>query len=162
MSAKITRAVLESHLNCRYKSFLKLANEQGIRSDYECLLFERKEAARRQAIEKIMARHPGKAVASNIPITTAHLKKGPDFILDADLDIHQQILDHRALALGDPNPSTSIRKPPSASPVDMDQSKTRLPSMQLQTSAAERDRQVGSAALFVSLRDGPPLRAACG
>jgi hypothetical protein len=38
MAAKITREVLESYLNCKYKGHLKLAGEQGAQPDYGALL----------------------------------------------------------------------------------------------------------------------------
>src|SRR5438067_1600728 len=38
MSETITREVLESHLKCRYKGYLKLVGERGSFSDYELLL----------------------------------------------------------------------------------------------------------------------------
>jgi hypothetical protein len=34
MATKITRDVIESYLNCKYKGHLKLAGQQGTRSDY--------------------------------------------------------------------------------------------------------------------------------
>jgi hypothetical protein len=34
VTVKITREVLESHLNCKYKGHLKLLGEQGTKSDY--------------------------------------------------------------------------------------------------------------------------------
>ena len=40
MGKKITRQVLESYLNCKTKAHLKLAGQQGIKSDYEGLLAE--------------------------------------------------------------------------------------------------------------------------
>ena len=38
MAMKITADILESYLQCKYKAHLKLANEQGIKSEYESLL----------------------------------------------------------------------------------------------------------------------------
>jgi len=40
MAMKITADILESYLQCKYKAHLKLANEQGIKSEYESLLLE--------------------------------------------------------------------------------------------------------------------------
>ena len=34
---KITKEVLEAHLNCKFKGHLKLAVEVGTRSDYEAM-----------------------------------------------------------------------------------------------------------------------------
>ena len=34
MATKITRAIIESYLNCKYKGHLKLAGEGGTKSDY--------------------------------------------------------------------------------------------------------------------------------
>src|SRR4051794_26524320 len=86
MTSKITRDVLEGYLNCRYKGFLKLAGEQGTRSDYEAMLMAARDEVRRKAIEKILDRHQADEVARNIPLTAAALKAGPLFILDAALE----------------------------------------------------------------------------
>jgi hypothetical protein len=34
MATKITRDIIESYLNCKYKGHLKLAGQQGTQSDY--------------------------------------------------------------------------------------------------------------------------------
>jgi predicted RecB family nuclease len=86
MTAKITRDVLEGYLNCKTKGHLKLAGEQGTRSDYESLLVERRDEVRLQAIDKIAARHQADQVARNIPLTAASLKAGPLYVLDATLE----------------------------------------------------------------------------
>lgn len=44
MPAKITKDVLESYLNCKYKGYLKLTGQQGTKSDYETLLTEMRAA----------------------------------------------------------------------------------------------------------------------
>jgi predicted RecB family nuclease len=86
MAAKITRHVLQSHLNCKYKSHLKLAGEQGIMSDYEALLSSNRQEVRKQAIGKILARHPEREVARDISLTAANLATGPSIVLDATLE----------------------------------------------------------------------------
>ena len=58
MATKITRQILEAYLNCKTKAHLKLAGQQGIVSDYEALLVANRQAVRRQAIGKILARNP--------------------------------------------------------------------------------------------------------
>jgi hypothetical protein len=83
MSAKVTREVLEAHLDCKYKGHLKAAGQQGTRSDYEALLIEARDAVRQAAEEKIPARCKAVEVARNIPLTTAALKAGSAFLLDA-------------------------------------------------------------------------------
>jgi hypothetical protein len=46
MEAKITRDVLESYLNCKYKGHLKLTGQRGVKCDYETLLMERRAEVR--------------------------------------------------------------------------------------------------------------------
>jgi predicted RecB family nuclease len=86
MSTKITRDVLESHLNCRYKSHLKLAGQQGNKAEYEVLLTEFAADVRLQAIDKILSGHEGGEVPRNIPLTVSALQQGAAFLLDAILD----------------------------------------------------------------------------
>ena len=86
MATKITREVLESHLRCKTKAFLKLAGQQGQVSDYESLLVADRHEVRRQAIERLLAKHPEGEVARDLPLTTATLQTGPLIVLDATLD----------------------------------------------------------------------------
>jgi predicted RecB family nuclease len=86
MSAKLSRDVLESYLNCKYKAHLKLAGERGTRSDCEALLAEQRHEVRLRAIERIVTSHSEAELVRNIPLTAAGLKSGPHFILDATLE----------------------------------------------------------------------------
>jgi predicted RecB family nuclease len=86
MAAKITRGVLESYLNCKVKGHLKLTGQAGTKSDYESLLSEMKAEVRLAAIDKILASHPGEEIPRNVALTTAALKQGAPFLLDATLE----------------------------------------------------------------------------
>src|SRR5262249_28720713 len=86
MATKITSDVLESFLHCEFKGHLKLAAQQGTKSDFEAMLMELRAEGRLKAIDAITARHPGDQVARNIPLTTAGLKEGPQYILDGTLE----------------------------------------------------------------------------
>jgi predicted RecB family nuclease len=86
MTAKITRDVLESYLNCKTKAHLKLAGQQGSVSDYEALLDASRQKVWRTAIGKILSKHPGGEVARDISLTAAALRAGPSFVLDATLE----------------------------------------------------------------------------
>src|SRR5262245_31250478 len=86
MAIKITRDILESYLHCRYKAFLKVTGQEGVRSNYEALSVSVRDEARLRATETILARHKEGEVARNIVLTAASLKQGPSFILDATLE----------------------------------------------------------------------------
>src|SRR5271168_2175231 len=86
MTIKITRDVLESYLNCKYKSHLKLTGEQGTKGDYETLLAETKAEVRLAAVDKLLASRPGEVIPRNLPLTTSALKQGSPFLLDATLE----------------------------------------------------------------------------
>jgi predicted RecB family nuclease len=89
---KITSDVLESYLHCKFKSHLKLAAQQGTKCDFEAMLTELRAEVRLKATDTIIARHSADQVARNIPLTTASLKRGPQYILDG-------ILENETLAL---------------------------------------------------------------
>jgi len=86
MATKITRDVLESYLNCKYKGHLKLAGQVGTKVDYEILLTEQKAELRLAVMEKILAEHPTDEVVRNTPLTAATLRQGPLFVFDATLE----------------------------------------------------------------------------
>jgi len=50
------------------------------------MLTELRAEVRLKAIDAIVARHPGDQVARNIPLTTAGLKQGPQYVLDGTLE----------------------------------------------------------------------------
>ena len=86
MAAKITKAILESYLHCKFKGHLKLTGQQGTKCDYETLLTETRGEGRLAAIDKIRTGHPGEEIPRNIPLTTSALKQGASFVLDATLE----------------------------------------------------------------------------
>src|SRR6266849_1652511 len=79
---KVTRDVFESGLQCKYKAFLKLTGNRGMKSDYETLLAATREEVRLVTIDKIVAAHPDDEIVRNVPFTTAALKRGSSFIFD--------------------------------------------------------------------------------
>src|SRR5690242_20282025 len=86
MATKITREVLESYLRCKTEAHLKLAGQQGSISDYQGLLVASRQEVRQQAIGEILTQHPVDEVARGIALTSAALRAGPPFVLDATLE----------------------------------------------------------------------------
>ena len=61
----ITADILESGLQCRYKSYLQLLGEQGLPSEYERLLRETRARVRLTAMDKLLTRYgPRRACAT--------------------------------------------------------------------------------------------------
>jgi predicted RecB family nuclease len=83
---KITNKVLEAHLNCRFKSHLKLAGEVGTRSDYEAMTTAARAASREQAIAKLVARSGEGAARGGASVTVATSRSGPPLLVDAALE----------------------------------------------------------------------------
>ena len=86
MATKITREILESYLYCKTKAHLKLAGEQGNKSDYEMLLGADREEVRQQAVGKLLAKHPQEQMPRDIILTTDELRTGQTYLLDAILE----------------------------------------------------------------------------
>ena len=85
MATKVTRDIIESYLNCKYKGHLKLAGESGTISDYEAMTTAARASSREQALTRIAARF-GEGAASPGAVTAAHLKQGAPFLLDVSLE----------------------------------------------------------------------------
>jgi predicted RecB family nuclease len=83
---KITRDVLESYLNCKYKAHLKLKGEHATRSDYETLISAARIAHRERVIERLVSRQESGEVRRGVEITLAVLRNGIPVILDATAD----------------------------------------------------------------------------
>ena len=86
MPATITRDVLEGYLACRHKGHLKLAGEQGERSDYEVLLSESRERLRQAAMEKLLAGHKEDEVPRGCTATAELLGCGLPLLLDVTVE----------------------------------------------------------------------------
>ena len=87
MGTRITRDIIESlPYTARLKAHLKLAGNQGIRSDYEGFLLQTRREVRQQAISKILSKTSRDDVASNIPLTAASLRAGSSYVLDTILE----------------------------------------------------------------------------
>jgi predicted RecB family nuclease len=86
MATKITRDVLESYLNCRYKGHLKLAGERGTPSDYETMTTAARQASREEALAKLVARFGEGDSCRGVSVTSARLKQGTPLLADATLE----------------------------------------------------------------------------
>jgi len=86
MATKITREVIESYLNCRYKGYLKLAGEYDNPSDYEQLMRECRERVRLAGTNKLLVRYKENEVLRGCIVTPAVLKRGVPLLLDATVE----------------------------------------------------------------------------
>jgi hypothetical protein len=77
MATKITRDVIESYLNCKYKGHLKLTGESGTISDYEAMTTAARASSREQALTRLAAR-------------SLHLQP----LVELAQDRHRQVLAH--------------------------------------------------------------------
>jgi predicted RecB family nuclease len=101
MTTKITRDVIESSLNCRYKGSLKLAGELTNLSDYEQLMRESRERVRLAATAKLLARHKEGEVLRGLTMTLAVLRRGVPLLLDATLEDEEFCIRFDALQRAD-------------------------------------------------------------
>jgi hypothetical protein len=72
---KITRDIIESYLNCKYKAYLKLTRQQGTKSDYELLLAELRGEVRFGRLSKsprISRTQRGTSLSASLPCGAAH------------------------------------------------------------------------------------------
>src|SRR3954447_25549611 len=86
MATKITRDIIESYLNCKYKGHLKLTGESGTISDYEAMTSAARGSSREQALTRLAARFGEGPAGPGAVVTAALLKQGAPFLLDASLE----------------------------------------------------------------------------
>jgi hypothetical protein len=85
-TTKITADVLASHLRCKYKGYLKLVGENGVKSEYETRVATIGHGFRQKAIHTLLT-SKGNAEAARDPILTQRLlKQGSSYILGATLE----------------------------------------------------------------------------
>jgi len=104
MATKITSDVLESYLKCKYKAHLKLAGDQGIKSDYELLLIESRNRVRLAGADKLVARHKEADILRGGSLTPAVMKRGVPLLLDVTVENETLSIHFDALQKG-PGPS---------------------------------------------------------
>lgn len=97
MATKITRNVIESYLNCKYKGHLKLAGGNGTPSDYEVMTAAARTTSREEALARLVARFGEGDDCRGIAVTAALLKQGAPILLDADLEVESLSLRFDAL-----------------------------------------------------------------
>jgi predicted RecB family nuclease len=100
MAMKITRDILESYLQCKYKAHLKLAKQQGIKADYELLLLEFRNRVRMEAADKLVTRHKQSDLAQGLVMTLKILKHGASLLLDASVEDEELSICFDALQKG--------------------------------------------------------------
>jgi predicted RecB family nuclease len=86
MATKITTDILESYLQCRYKSHLKLVGEQGTPSDYGQLLQGARARVRLMATDKLLSQYGAREILRSLTVTPAVLKRGVPLVLDATVE----------------------------------------------------------------------------
>jgi predicted RecB family nuclease len=86
MATTITRDIIESYLNCKYKGHLKLAGENGTPSDYETMTTAVRASSREQAIARLVACFGGGDAHRGTTVTAAILKQAMPLLVDADLE----------------------------------------------------------------------------
>jgi predicted RecB family nuclease len=86
MATKITRDIIESYLNCKYKGHLKLAGESGTPSDYEAMTTAARQASRGEAVAKLAARFGEGDAGRGTVVAAAPLKQGVPLLADVDLE----------------------------------------------------------------------------
>jgi predicted RecB family nuclease len=97
MATKITRNIIESYLNCKYKGHLKLAGEIGTPSDYETMTTGARTSSREQAIARLVVRFGEGNTCGETTLTTAILKQAAPLLADADLEAKDLLLRYDAL-----------------------------------------------------------------
>ena len=86
MSTKITQDILESYVFCKYKGYLQWAGEHGQLSDYAMFLTRSRDEVRHTAMAKMLAQHHQDRVVRGLLLTTAVLRQGPLFVLEARVE----------------------------------------------------------------------------
>jgi hypothetical protein len=86
MATKITRNIIESYLNCKYKGHLKLAGGNGTPSDYEVMSTASRTTLREEALARLVARIGEGDSYRGIVVTAALLKQRAPILLDANLE----------------------------------------------------------------------------
>jgi predicted RecB family nuclease len=86
MATKITRDIIESYLNCKYKGHLTFTGASGTQSDYEAMTTSARALSREQAVVRLAARFGDGDACRGLTVTATILKQGAPILLDAGLE----------------------------------------------------------------------------
>ncbi len=86
MSATITRDIIESYLNCKYKGHLQLVGDRGPQSEYGVILAAKRQTDRTNALVQLVDRFGEQNVDRGSRITPTILKRGILLLVDADFE----------------------------------------------------------------------------
>ena len=86
LTSGLLRESLEANLHCRYKAYLKCRGEVGVKSDYELLLHDLREAVKRKTTERITRSCEEGDVCTQVRLTAPGMRQGRAFILDTTIE----------------------------------------------------------------------------
>jgi hypothetical protein len=85
-SSMITQDILENYVFCKSKGYLQCTGEHGKPSDYAMFLTQSRDEVRRKAMAKMLAQPHKDQVVQGMLLTTAVLRHGPLFVLEARVE----------------------------------------------------------------------------
>jgi len=85
-NSKITQDILENYVFCKSKGYLQWTGEHGTPSDYAMFRMQSRGEVRRKAMAKMLAQSHKDQVVQGILLTTAVLRHGPLFVLEARVE----------------------------------------------------------------------------
>jgi len=86
VAQKITRDVIDSHLACRFKSYLRLSGQRGNNSEYESWLTELITRERLVSIATLISRHTEQGIIREPHLALSTLADAPELVLDGMLE----------------------------------------------------------------------------
>jgi predicted RecB family nuclease len=93
MVAKISRDLIESHLNCRYKASLKRRGDSGTKVDFETLMSEIQDEVRQAFVAKTILDRPDDFIPNGVEVSVPTLMRGSSYLFNAMLiDDHAELL----------------------------------------------------------------------
>jgi hypothetical protein len=93
MVAKISRDLIESHLNCRYKASLKRRGHSGTKVDFETLMSEIQDEVRQAFVAKTILDRPDDFIPNGVEVSVPTLMRGSSYLFNAMLiDDHAELL----------------------------------------------------------------------
>jgi predicted RecB family nuclease len=101
MASKVSRDIIESYLNCKYKGHLKLVGKSGTQSDYETIMTAVKLSAREQAVAGLVARFGEGDAGRGLTVTASILRQRTPLLADVYLKDESLLLHCDALKRAD-------------------------------------------------------------
>jgi hypothetical protein len=83
VNTEISQGTILAFLNCRYRAHPLLAGSEGVKTEFEVMMAERRNEAKRKAVERFSGPPASLEILHDLPLVRATIREGATYVFDA-------------------------------------------------------------------------------